>query len=99
MVPKTKQTLPACGYLVASLQLNPGILKTLQDEALLLTYVPVFKEVGGCDNDPLCEHSCVKKSSAAVGELKKALRRVIACLDDGWNLTTFLFHAFAALRR
>jgi hypothetical protein len=88
MVPKTKQALPACGYLVAGLQLDPGILKNLQDEAASRTYVPVIKEVGGRDDDPLREQSRVKKTSAAIGELKKALRRVIACLDDAWNPTT-----------
>ncbi|ETO61888.1 hypothetical protein F444_20153 [Phytophthora nicotianae P1976] len=86
-----KPTLPACGYIVAGLGLPVAMVDELLSEAKDRTYEPVFKTVGGEEDDGLCKQSRISRRSAAIANLRNAICDITACLDPGWNPTVFSF--------
>ncbi|OWY90720.1 hypothetical protein PHMEG_00041021 [Phytophthora megakarya] len=86
-----KPSLPPCGYIVVYMGLASKALSALHDEARSRNYMPVFQEVGGDSDDQFREQSRVIRRSGAVGELKRALKAIAACLDPGWPPSVFSF--------
>ncbi|ETM51914.1 hypothetical protein L914_04346 [Phytophthora nicotianae] len=86
-----KPTLPACGYIVADLGLPVAMVDELLSEAKGRTYEPVFKTVGGDEDDGLRQQLRVSRRSAAIANLRNAICDITACLDPAWNPTVFSF--------
>ncbi|ETN13848.1 hypothetical protein PPTG_22259 [Phytophthora nicotianae INRA-310] len=86
-----RPSFPSSGFAIVSLQLETSTIDALLSEARSRTYTPVFREVGGADDDPFRSQSRVVRVSSTLKLVQKAIKEDACIRDEKYTPTVFSF--------